>query len=142
MKKIILPASSNKKRSIRISRNIFRISGVYGILILAPQLFRERSFDTAGIHLSHPEFFYGFFLVSLAFQVLFIIISTDPLRYRSTMIACFIEKGGHFISCLWLFLHNRVSAEMFLVSSPDALMLCLFIYSYRITQNNSRQYHL
>jgi hypothetical protein len=121
--------SSYNRKAIIKSRNIFRISGVYGILILVPQLFRESAF-AGGTQLTHPEFFYGFFLVSLAFQVLFLIISTDPLKYRDAMLACFLEKGGHFISCLLLFLQKRVSAEMMIASSPDALMLCLFIYSY------------
>ncbi len=123
----------SKERAVKISRNIFRLSGIYGLLILIPQLFRESSFATAGVSLNHPEFFYGFFLVSLAFQVLFLIISTDPVKYRSVMLACFIEKGGHFTSCVLLFLNNRLATDMMIASSPDALMLCLFIYSYIIT---------
>jgi hypothetical protein len=124
---------NNKERAVKISRNIFRISAVYGILILAPQLFRESAFTIAGSQLNHPEFFYGFFLVSLAFQVVFLIISTDPIRYRPIMLACFIEKAGHATSCVWLFLNNRLAKDMLIASSPDVLMLCLFIYSYIIT---------
>src|ERR1700712_5647255 len=102
----------NKERDVKISRNIFRISGIYGILILTPQLFREGAFATAGVPLSHPEFFYGFFLFSLAFQLLFLIISTDPVKYRPAMLACFIEKGGHITSCVLLFLHHRLATDM------------------------------
>jgi hypothetical protein len=118
---------------VKIARYIFSISGIYGILILTPQLFRESAFSTNGVPLSHPEFFYGFFLLALAFQILFIIISTNPVRYRSAMLPCFIEKAGHAISCIVLFMQHRLAKEMFLVSMGDVLMLLLFIYSYVIT---------
>jgi hypothetical protein len=123
----------NRERAVKLSRNIFRVSGVYGILILCPQLFREKAFTIDGIVMNHPEFFYGFFLVSLAFQIVFLIISTDPVKYRPVMLACFIEKGGYFISCMFLFLHGRIAPVMLIASAPDALMLSLFIYSFFVT---------
>jgi hypothetical protein len=131
-------ATISEERAAKIARNIFRISGAYGILILAPQLFRESAFSASGAALDHPEFFYGFFLVSLAFQMIIIIISTDPLTYRPMMLAGFIEKGGHFSSCIFLFFRHRLATDMLIASSPDGLMLCLFIYCYIITSKQNR----
>jgi hypothetical protein len=40
---------------------VFLISGIYGVLILAPGLFLERlSEEVASPAISHPEFYYGF----------------------------------------------------------------------------------
>ena len=121
------------KRAVKISRTIFLVSAIYGILILTPQLFRESAFSTKDVPLGHPEFFYGFFLLALAFQILFIIIAADPVRYRPAMAPAFIEKSGHAISCIALFLQHRLAKDMFLVSMGDAVMLLLFIYCYIIT---------
>ncbi|MFD2872043.1 hypothetical protein ACFS5N_06165 [Mucilaginibacter ximonensis] len=110
-------------------RYIFLVSGIYGIIILVPQLFREQVFAP----LTHPEFYYGFFLVTLAFQFLFLLIASDPVKYRQAMLPGMIAKGGYIISCILLFVHGRLAKEMLIASSPDLLMLGLFIYSYSIT---------
>ena len=42
--------------------------------------------------ITHPEYFYGFIGVGLAWQVAFLIIATDPRRYRPLIIPSIIEK--------------------------------------------------
>jgi hypothetical protein len=117
---------------VRRSRNIFRASGIYGILILAPQLFREKAFVLPGLPMNHPEFFYGFFIVSLAFQFVFLMISSDPVRYRPMIFAGLAEKGGYAVACILLFVHHRMAPDFFILYSVDILFLCLFAYSYII----------
>ena len=57
---------------MRFARWVFLISGIYGVLVLAPQYFLEqrlsRDYPPA---LTHPELYYGFIGTALAFQVLF-----------------------------------------------------------------------
>jgi len=43
--------------------------------------------------ITHPGFFYGFVGIGLAWQVAFIIIATDPVRFRPLMIPCILEKS-------------------------------------------------
>jgi len=117
---------------MKTARYIFLISGIYGITILVPQLFRENAFAP----LTHPEFFYGFILVTLAFQVLYLVISSDPLKYRYIMLPGMISKGAYITSCIILFLNGRLNKEILIASSPDLLMLGLFIYCFIITVPN------
>jgi hypothetical protein len=43
--------------------------------------------------ITHPEHFYGFIGVPLAWQVLFLMIAQDPLRYRAVMIPAIGDPG-------------------------------------------------
>ena len=72
---------------------VFRIAGIYGILMMVPHYFMEQQigFDFPPA-ITHPEYFYGFVGVTLAWQVLFLVLSTDPARYRTMMLPCILEK--------------------------------------------------
>ena len=71
----------------RLARIVFRVAGIYGILILAPQYFLEKRIGhDLPPPITHPENYYGFIGVALAWQILYLLISGDPKRYRSIMI--------------------------------------------------------
>ena len=65
------------------ARLVFRIAGVWGLLLLAPLYFM---FDLIGRQdpppITHPAFYYGFAGVALAWQIAFFIIAHDPVRFR------------------------------------------------------------
>ncbi|MGH7494644.1 MAG: hypothetical protein ACREOO_19905 [bacterium] len=68
---------------MKFAKWVFRIAGIYGLIVLTPMYFTEgqisRDFPPAP---THPEYYYGFIGVALAWQVLFLLLSKDPLRYR------------------------------------------------------------
>ncbi|HTH81564.1 MAG TPA: hypothetical protein VL490_01440 [Mucilaginibacter sp.] len=119
----------SKEKTIKMVQYIFLISGVYGILMLLPQFFRENIFAP----LTHPEFFYGFLIVTMGFQAIFLLIASNPARYRQAMLVCLIPKAGFVSTCYLLFIQNRLAKDMFITSFGDMLMLLLFCYSYIIT---------
>jgi hypothetical protein len=88
--------------------------------------------------ITHPEFFYGFICVAVAWQVLFLIVSRDPIRFRPMMIPAMLEKIGFPIAVLVLYLQNRVSPTIFIPASLDLVLLVLFIAAYRQTRDSSR----
>jgi hypothetical protein len=45
--------------------------------------------------ITHPAFYYGFVGVGLAWQVAFLIIATNPTRFRPLMVAGMIEKFSY-----------------------------------------------
>jgi len=61
-------------RSVTFARRVFAAAGIYGVLVLAPQYFMEgrigRDFPPP---ITHPEHFYRFIGVALAWQVLFLV---------------------------------------------------------------------
>jgi hypothetical protein len=126
---------------MRFARIVFLVAGIYGLIVLVPQFFLERKIGTdTPPPITHPEFFYGFVCVAVAWQVLFLILSRDPVRYRPMMIPAMLEKIGFPIAVLVLDLQNRVSPTIFIPASLDLVLLVLFIAAYRKTAvpNSSR----
>src|SRR3954464_5712397 len=95
---------------MNFARRVFFWAGVWGLLVIVPGFFNERW--TAQHYppaITHPEFFYGFYSVGLAFQILFLLMSRDPVRYRSLMPVCILEKFGFLIVATILFALGRTS---------------------------------
>ena len=67
---------------MRFARIVFTLAGMYGIVVLVPPLFLESKFGRDyPPPVTHPEFFYGFFALGIAWQVLFLI-----RRHRSNQV--------------------------------------------------------
>jgi hypothetical protein len=113
------------------ARRVFRIAGIYGLLVVGPQYFLEaRTGQDYPPAITHPEFYYGFVGVVIAFQVVFLLIATDPIRYRPMMIAAMLEKAGFAIAMPILYLQHRIPALVLVFSQIDLLLGILFAVSY------------
>jgi hypothetical protein len=116
---------------MRFARLVFLIAGIYGIAALLPQYFLEEKngldFPPA---ITHSEYYYGFIGVALAWQVLFLILARDPLRYRQMMIPAILEKASFGIPVLVLFLQHRVSATLLGAGILDLILGLLFTVAY------------
>jgi hypothetical protein len=78
---------------MRFAKILFLVAGIYGLLILAPLYFMEnRIGQQPPPEITHPEYFYGFLGAGLVWQVLFLLLSTDPVRYRPMILPSFLEK--------------------------------------------------
>jgi hypothetical protein len=110
---------------------VFRIAGIYGLVVLAPQYFMEaktgRDFPP---EITHPEYFYGFIGVALAWQVAFLVLSTDPVRYRPMMIPSVLEKVSFGVAGIALYATGRLATQMFAASLLDLLLAVLFVAAY------------
>src|SRR5215831_14803029 len=84
---------------LRFARYVFLIAGVWGVLVLTPLYFM---FDRIGAEyppaITHPDFYYGFIGVGLAWQAAFLIIGSDPRRFRPMMIAAMLEKFSYVLT--------------------------------------------
>jgi len=114
--------------AVRFARRVFLWAGIVGIVELVPLYFAEPA-----IHrmqpppLTHPDFYYGFVGVALAWQVAFLILSRDPLRYVSLMPALFLEKLLYPASTYGLFALGRVSPSVLGPATLDLVWLALFV---------------
>ena len=69
------------------ARRIFFWAGIYGLIVLVPQyLLERRNGQNFPPIITHPEYYYGFIGVGLAWQVAFLLISGDPVRFRPLML--------------------------------------------------------
>ena len=116
---------------MRFARHLFLFAGVSGLLLLVPQYFLEsynaRNFPPP---LTHPEYFYGFVGVAAAFQIVFLIISRDPVRFRPMMLAGVAEKFSFSIACFTLFALGRVHPAITVFAAMDAVLGILFIAAF------------
>jgi hypothetical protein len=116
---------------MKFAKYVFLIAGIYGFLVIAPQYFLEAK---TGIDyppaITHPEFYYGFVGVVLAWQVLFLIVAQDPVRYRLMMIPAVLEKFSFGIAVVVLYLQKRVPTFLVGFAVIDLIFGALFIAAY------------
>jgi hypothetical protein len=120
---------------VKFASWVFRIAGLWGILVLAPQYFL---FETINQQhpppVTHPELYYGFLGVALAWQIAFIVIAADPVRFRPIMIAAVFEKASYVIAIVALYMQQRVSFAVLATAGPDLLLGGLFVASFLKTR--------
>ena len=104
------------------ARRVFMGAGVFGLLVLIPLYFKE-----AG---PRPEFYYGFAGVGLVWQIAFLLISRDPVRYRPFMIVAVLEKVSFGIPTIILYLMGRVDTQMLAAALIDLTLGALFLTAW------------
>ena len=115
----------------RFSRIVFLVAGVYGLIVLVPGYFGEKILaEKMPPAITHPEFFYGFFGVGIAWQVAFLIISRDPQRFRPVIPAAILEKLAYSVACAVLFTLGRVPLIVALGGAGDFILGAFFTISY------------
>lgn len=113
---------------MKFARYTFLVAGIYGLAVLVPQYFVEVS--GAGPVIALPEFFYGFLGVAVAFQLVFIIISTDPHKYRLMILPSIVEKFSFAIAVALLVYSGRTSGPIVYGAALDLLLGVLFAVSW------------
>jgi hypothetical protein len=116
---------------MRFAKRVFLFAGIWGVLIMGLNFFNER---WIALHdppaLNHPEFFYGFNAVGIAWQVLFLLLSRDPVRYRPLMPAAMVEKFAYVTAIAVLFSLSRISTFVFAFTATDLTLGILFVIAY------------
>jgi hypothetical protein len=116
---------------MNLARWVFRIAGVLGALTLLPLYFLEQQIGKdQPPPITHPEFYYGFVGVALAWQIVFIVISLDPPRFRPLMPAAMVEKFSFAIAVFILIGLGRVAALWLAAGFFDCTWGVLFVISY------------
>ena len=116
---------------MRFARYTFVAAGTIGIIVLAPMYFLlERTGADNPPPVTHPEFYYGFIGVALAFQLVFLMIATDPVRFRPLMLAAIVEKFAFVIPTFYLYSQGSPLGTILIGALLDLLWAILFIASY------------
>ena len=124
---------------MRFARLTFLIAGIYGLLALVPLYFMEQ--QTGRDYpppITHAEYYYGFVGVAVAWQLAFLVMSRNPVRYRPLMIPAVLEKASFFIPVIVLYLQHRMSSFMLGAASIDGVLGVLFAVAYFRTAEDPR----
>jgi hypothetical protein len=82
----------HKPQGIRLARWIFILAGLYGVPVIASMFFITPTFMPKAPQ-QQPEIYYGFACAVFAWQIVFFLIASNPMRYRPLMlIAGLLEK--------------------------------------------------
>jgi hypothetical protein len=113
------------------ARWLFWIAGVYGLVALLPQYFLEQK---VGVDyppaITHPEYFYGFLGVAVAWQVAFLIIGQDPVRFRPVMIPSALEKLSFAAATIVLYAQGRLPGVILAAGCADFVFAVLFLVAW------------
>ncbi|HET7694330.1 MAG TPA: hypothetical protein VFK57_01375 [Vicinamibacterales bacterium] len=116
---------------MKFAKFVFIGAGVWGILVLVPLYFLV---DITGKPwpppLDYPHFFYGFISVALAWQLAFLVIGSDPPRYRWLMIPAIVEKLGHVTTVAALYSRGAIATDAAMTAAPDLLLGMLFVAAF------------
>ena len=115
---------------MKFARIVFWFAGVWGFLILTPLYFL---FETIGRQtpppMTHPGFYYGFVGVGVSWQLAFLIIGSDPARYRPIMIPAIAEKFLFVVALIVLYLLGRIGPKE-MAGLFDLVLGLLFVAAY------------
>jgi len=85
----------------------------------------------------YPHFFYGFLSVTMAWQIAFLIIGSNPVRFRLLMIPAIFEKFSYIVTLAILHSHARISTPDAMTGVPDVVLGLLFIAAFAKTPRES-----
>ena len=116
---------------MKSASRVFLIAGIYGLIVLVPQYFTEVK---TGLDyppaITHPEFYYGFIGVAVSWQIVFLLISRDPLRYRPMIVPSILEKLTFGVAVVLLFLQQRTSTLTLSFAIVDLIFATIFTLIY------------
>ena len=128
---------------MRFAKIVFIAAGVWGIVVLTPLYFvldvtgRQYAPPTA-----YPQFFYGFLSVAMAWQIAFLVIGSNPARFRLLMITAIIEKLGYVLTLAVLYSQSRISGAEASPLVPDLLLGIFFIAAFAKTATSDARQSL
>jgi hypothetical protein len=124
---------------MRMAKWVFLLAGASGLVMVAPLYWEERFFQDYPPAINRPEFYYGFAGLCLAWQVMFLVIASDPARYRPAMVPAMLEKAGFAFAIPSLYAAGRVPAVWLGFASMDATWLVLFVAAFLRTPRDTFQ---
>src|SRR5262245_61155683 len=116
---------------MRFAKWVFLLAGISGLLMMVPPYFLEAK--TGAEYppaINHPEYYYGFLGVTLAWQLMFLVIGLDPVRYRTAMLPAMLEKASFAVAIPILYALGRVPEIWLGFAAMDGAWLALFAAAY------------
>src|SRR5262245_10833092 len=119
------------------ARVVFAVAAILGLLILVPGFFAidmiGRQFPPA---VTHPDYYYGFLCMTVAWQIAFLVIAADPVRYRPMMPLAMLEKFPYVTMLLILYARGQLAAAQLAAVVIDGTLGVFFVVAYFKTRRS------
>jgi len=116
---------------MKFAKVVFWVAGVWGSVMIAPLYFL---FDLIGKQdppaITHPGFYYGFVGCALAWQIAFLVIAQDPLKFRLMMLPSMVEKFSYGIAVVSLVMQGRTNQRDLAFAATDLTLGALFVAAW------------
>ncbi|MEH6829116.1 hypothetical protein [Parasphingorhabdus sp.] len=123
---------------MKFVRIIFALAAAWGLLALVPGLFVEAGGGPSPV-IAGPEYYYGFTGLALVFQLIFIMIAIDPVRYRPLILIAILEKLAFFLPVTILYWQGRVAiGPVFFGAMVDGLLMLLFALAWFLSRRTGQ----
>jgi hypothetical protein len=128
---VLFSLSHAWEADLKFAKIVFWIAAIWGFLIITPLYFM---FDLIGKNdpppITHPGFFYGFVGVALVWQIAFVFIAKNPIRFRPFMIPAILEKLVYAVPVIILVFQKRTHPTDLVFSFIDLSLGILFVIAY------------
>jgi hypothetical protein len=125
---------------VKFAKYVFISAGVWGIAVLTPFYWLV---DVTGRRYAppteYPHFFYGFFAITMAWQFAFLVIGSNPIRFRPLMVPSMFEKFSYLVTLVVLYNQARISTADFQAAIPDLILGILFVAAFVQTRFSASQ---
>jgi hypothetical protein len=120
-------------RRINVARWIFLLAAIYGIPVLGVWFFHTPAM-VGRASSQQPEIYYGFAGLGVAWQIVFLLIASDPLRYRPLMLISASCEKFFFAGMLVVLLIRHIAQRHWIPPAViDGSLGIAFLYAYFIT---------
>jgi hypothetical protein len=77
--------------------------------------------------------------LDICWQILYLFISSNPIRYHPMMIPAFLAKGSATVALTWLYLAGRVTSQWIAIGAVDGIFAVLFLISFWAIRSESKE---
>jgi hypothetical protein len=118
------------------AKRVFQVAAIWGIAIVVlgyAAFLLGLGGEEAAVITNHPEYVHGFFVAVFAWQIAFLLIASDPARYRLLMLAAMLEKFPFTLATLILYANGAVAEPVLVFGLIDGALGLLFYAAYVVT---------
>ena len=112
---------------MKFAKWILVLAGMVGMISLFPLYFKEH---TIAPDLMYPVFYYGFISINIIWQLMYIYISHDPVKFRPIIFFGFMVKIIGAISIFFLIIQDRAEYWWIAIALVDFIFSILFLVSF------------